>query len=85
MKVIEHGKLDEWSKQFTCKGCKAVLKAEQSDLLFRVTDAMALAQQYQDEVKPEFYVSCPICYTELVIKDVPPVIQDALQDKLRNK
>ncbi len=78
MKIIQEGKLEEWKKRFTCKGCSSILEAGKEDLCTRVTDAMAVSQQYENEIEPEYYVNCPRCGTETVIKNVPPAIKESL-------
>jgi RNase P subunit RPR2 len=79
MKVLVQGN-DKWSKKFTCKGCSAVLEAEQDDIEYRITDAHTESQQYQLEIEGDFIVSCPECGQETKLKDVPPNIKEFIKN-----
>lgn len=74
MKVKKKG-LVRWKADITCKGCKAELEIEQTDVQYVISDEAALAQQYKKEVMGEFSVGCPECGQRLVVKNIPPAIQ----------
>lgn len=78
MKVLEQGS-KRWTKKFQCKGCSAVLEAEQDDLEYVVTDAHTRAQQYQEDIEGDYVVNCPECGQEAKIKDVPPNVKAELK------
>ena len=74
---------EKWSKQVTCKGCKAVLKIEEEDLKYEVTPEDSARDQYNDEVQGTFYIDCCLCEQRLVIKskDVPKPVAERVKDK----
>ncbi len=74
MKVKKKGTLN-WKSDVTCKGCKAELEIEGTDLQYVISDEAALAQQYRKEVTGEFFVWCPECGQRLTVKNIPPAIQ----------
>ncbi len=78
MRVIESG-TKQWCKQIVCKGCKALLEADGEDLQYKVTDATAQAQQYQEEIEGDFFISCPECGQEIKIKNIPPSIKEQIK------
>jgi len=80
MKVIEKAK-PKWSQRIKCKGCEAVLEIETEDLKYEVTEAMAVAQQYAEEIKGQYYVNCPECGMQLIVKNIPPLIEKQVQER----
>ena len=81
MKVITKGK--SWSKQITCKGCKALLEIQEDDLQHRIFATDIARDQYEEEVEGTFFVNCPECFQLLSIKgkDLP----EPMKQRIRNK
>lgn len=79
MIVLDKG--EGWSKRLLCKGCKAVLVINASDINYKVTDADAARHQYHDEVEGTYYVECPMCAQRLILK--PTAIPKPITDRLK--
>lgn len=69
MKVLEH---TPWVYQFECKGCRAKLEAEASDVRVRVYET-------DDESSRRYYIPCGVC------GDPHPLEGQALPSDVRNK
>jgi hypothetical protein len=82
MKVIKQGNTS-WSKRIGCRGCLAVLEVEEPDILYIVTPADAAKQQYEDDIEGTFYVKCPECELDLIIRnsDIPKAARERIKDK----
>ena len=71
MKIL---KIGEWEKRLNCRDCKSLL-------LFKVEDIQIRARETDaHEFIDEFYISCPVCSRENVIK-----VPTSIADKVRNK
>ena len=80
MKVIEKGK--DWAKRLKCKGCKAVLEADHTDLRYHLTDLDLSAQQYNEDIEGSYFVVCPECDQHLSVnkKDIPTTIKEIVRN-----
>ena len=79
MKVISKGGC--WTVNKQCKGCKAILEADETDLQYEVTDEDTTAQQYLNEIEGSFYIECPECGQRLKIlgKNIPEKIKERIK------
>jgi len=79
MKVLKKG--EGWSISKTCKGCKAVLQADASDIQYEITDSDLAAQQYNDDIEGTFFILCPECgqYIKFKDKELPETIKAKLK------
>jgi DNA-directed RNA polymerase subunit RPC12/RpoP len=78
MKVIETG--SKWKTRVSCKACKALLEVEEDDLEYEVTEEKAAAQQYNEFIEGDYYVTCPECRTKVIIKAaIPQNVRDYVQ------
>lgn len=66
MRVVQQG--DKWKIKKTCTACKAVLEIEEEDIQYKVTDGDAAKQQYEQDIEGTYFVTCPECGQELIIK-----------------
>jgi hypothetical protein len=80
MKIIQEGK-KKWTKKFTCKGCEAVLEADEDDIQYVVTDAHAQAQHEQFEIEGDFIVACPSCTQEVKFRDLPKNLKEQIKSR----
>lgn len=82
MKVIKQGNTS-WSKRIGCRGCQAELEVEEADILYIVTPGDATRQQYDDDIEGTFFVECPECELDLIIKnkDIPKPARERIKDK----
>lgn len=71
MKVIKQG---VWGKKITCRDCASVLQIKADDLQVKVRETDA--QEFIDE----FYIECPVCSRETVLK-IPTLIAQEIKNK----
>jgi hypothetical protein len=79
MKVLKQPE-KVWAKQFTCKGCKAVLEASVEDIKYEVSDFVAEQQQYSMDVEGDYIAVCVLCDTKNKLKNIPPIIGKEIQN-----
>ena len=67
MKVLQSGS-KVWTITKTCKSCEALLKAEESDIQYELTEEDLRSQQYNDDIEGSYFITCPECQNEIKIK-----------------
>lgn len=77
MKIIKTGK--EWKHRLNCK-CQTVLEVTKEDITYKVSDEAALAQNDRLEVEGDYFVVCPLCKTQLKVKNIPIAIKEELKN-----
>lgn len=83
MKIISPGQ-GTWRTRVICQGCKAKLEFETEDITYAVSDADAANQQYNLDIEGSFYATCPLCWTDIKIRKLPPLEKNTIKARGKN-